>query len=86
MPTKRIKPKPVTIEWLDAAGRSEWRNLADTLGDQPLPCMSSGTILHRDKKRIVVAQTCSLDADGYIDSVSDVMTIPAPWVRRVRRK
>lgn len=83
-PNKRIKPRPVDVYWLDAACASAWSDIGTALDRQPLECITSGTILHRDKQRVIVAQTCSI-SNGYIESVTDVMTIPAPCVTRVRR-
>ena len=87
---KKLRPKPVTVEWMDSTTHAGWVRLDTAEGvdmfRDACTCKSMGTIIYRDEKVLVIAGTVGLDADGYIDQVCDVMTIPARCVLRVRRR
>lgn len=85
---ENLRPKLVTVDWIDSCGYHGWRSL-DAENSEKITeycrCVSTGTLLYRDDNVLVVAGSFGLDKDGHIDQVCDVTTIPAVCVTRVKR-
>ena len=81
---KKIKPKTVTVHWIDAHGYGGWQDWPGQRYDVAR-CITTGTVLRKTKTEIVVAQSVAIDDDGYINGVGDVMVIPMPWVVKAQK-
>jgi len=70
----------VAVDWLDAAGASEWHDEKEAAAQEPPLCTTVGVIISRTKRRIIIAGTVGHGDDQH---VGDVNIIPAGMVRAV---
>jgi hypothetical protein len=70
----------VEVEWQDACSENGWARREEYRERTPMSIRSIGFLAHRDKSRLVIVQSHSAG-----DRLNDSLTIPAPWVTRVRR-
>ena len=75
-----MKPRPVLVEWDDAAGGSGWEPTARTARRKTLRVRTAGWLLKRTRKRLVIGLSLCENGEG-----DGCMVIPAACVRRVRR-
>lgn len=77
------KPAHVEVVWQDAAHQGKVIKLDKVAEEATLvERHTTGYLVYQDKKRVVIAQTF----DPEQKEVDDVIAIPAPWVRRRKRK
>ena len=70
----------VAVDWLDAAGSTEWSHEDDAATLDPPLCTTVGVILSQTRKRLVIAGTVGHGDD----QVGDVNMIPAGMIRAIR--
>jgi hypothetical protein len=78
------RPALVEVIWFDACTYSEGPQSAEEIARKDvLPERhTTGYVVFEDARRLVVAQTYDPDDKTFDDRIA----IPAPWVRRRRRK
>ena len=69
---------PVEVEWEDSCSQGGWSK--DHAKYTPAECRSIGYLLHRDKEKVVLAQS----EDG-LGKQNDSIVIPASCVKKLRR-
>lgn len=79
----RRKLPHIEVVWHDAVAYGHPMPIADIPKRAALiERHTTGYLVYQDDERIVLAQTY----DPSTESVDDLIAIPAPWVRRKRRK
>ena len=73
--------RKVEVIWHDACTRGGWSSREDYLTSETALVHSVGYLLYRDKKKIILVQ--SWDTTPGEPHVSDSVTIPAQWVKKV---
>ena len=68
----------VIVEWDDICSNGGWKSPEDSRADWKV--ISTGFLLYRNKKELVLVQSKVLDSDV----VADSLTIPMGVVRKVR--
>jgi hypothetical protein len=69
----------VEVTWHDASSTGSWRDVAVAAEAKTLEVRTIGYLLHRDARRLTLVQSLAENED-----VTGTMTIPAPWITRVR--
>lgn len=70
----------VEVEWADAVTRGGWKAPTDYQAEESMPCRTAGYLLKQTATEVVIIQSMSPSP-----SLSDSMTIPAGWVKKIRR-
>ena len=74
--------KPVEVIWEDAHGAHGWKTLEDA--DRPAIIRSSGYIVKKNKKCLILASGIHLEQDDD-DCFLDYIYIPKAMVRKIRK-
>ena len=71
----------VSVEWVDACSTHGWYTVAEARKEaETIKMRTVGFLVRRDREQVAVAQTISKHG-----RVSEVWSIPTPWVTKVRR-
>ncbi len=76
-----MKPKAVTVAWVDAAAGNEWEDI-DSINTDETPCFSIGYLVKETRLSIVLAATVARDEDGEITAVNATQLIPKAVILR----
>lgn len=79
--SRKATPALVEIEWVDSASTRGWGHREPDIVNEPLLCRTVGYLVKRDR----VAMTCAMNQAPSEADYGQLMTIPMPCVRRVRR-
>ena len=70
----------VEVEWTDACGSGAWQDIDDYRKLAPMPCLTAGYLLVKDKEKVTVLSTQSLDGGG-----NGAISIPTQWIKSIRK-
>lgn len=71
--------KLVEVEWSDACGYAKWDDLKEYETLAPMPCKTAGYLIGKNKERITILQTQSIDGGA-----TGGLSIPMPWIKSIR--
>lgn len=78
----------VEVEWNDAACAHGWKARSEAIAESGTTAIvTAGYLLSADKTcvRVVLNKHDITRSDGYIEQMSEIMAIPAGWIRRIKR-
>lgn len=70
-----MKPRLITVHWIDSAQESGWVSVND-LNIDGTPCISRGFLLDENEDWVLIAGHIGLDADGHVEQALGVVEIP----------
>ena len=77
----------VYVEWIDSHTFGGWKNVIRHVEDaeeDTLLCKSVGLLLKKKKDRIIICQSVSTPNGTDIDNVTEILTIPAISIKKLK--
>ena len=69
----------VEVVWHDASGNTGWEPLHAAQSADIIVCMTTGYLIKKDKRRVVIASSVR-ELDDYVEHTT---TIPRTWVVKI---